>query len=79
MIDIIAQSVITCTGCLSLYLMASLDPRTRMWAAIVGLAGEPFWLTTAYINGQWGIVALAVVYAVNWVRIAVVNWRAVTA
>lgn len=78
MIDAIAQGIITCTGCLSLYLMASQSPRTRMWAAIVGLAGEPFWLTTAYINEQWGIVALAFVYAINWIRIAVKNWQAVT-
>ena len=76
MLDAIAQGIITCTGCLSLYLMASQAPRVRMWAAIVGLCGEPFWLLTAYINGQWGVVALAVVYAVNWVRIAVINYKA---
>lgn len=77
MLDFFAQAVITCTGCLSLYLIASQEPRTRAWAGIVGLAGEPFWMLTAYINGQWGIVALAVVYGVSWVRVVLKNWGSV--
>ncbi len=73
-LDTFAQIVITCTGCTSLYLLASQSPRVRMWGAIVGLIGEPFWLTTAYLNGQAGIVALAFVYGINWTRIAYCNW-----
>lgn len=76
MLDAAAQTIITCTGCASLYLMASQQPRTRAWAGIIGLAGEPFWMLTAYLNGQWGIVALAVVYGVNWIRIVRSNWNA---
>lgn len=68
-IDIIAQCVITVTGFTSLYLMASQAPRTRMYGGMVGLAGEPFWLLTAYLHEQWGVVALAIVYAVNWYRV----------
>ena len=76
-IDVIAQTVITCTGCSCLWLMASQEPRVRMWAAIIGLAGEPFWLLTAYLNEQWGIVALAFVYGFNWLRIGYINYKEV--
>jgi hypothetical protein len=57
--------------------MASQEPRVRMWAAIIGLAGEPFWLLTAYLNEQWGIVALAFVYGLNWLRIGYLNYKEV--
>jgi len=57
--------------------MASQEPRVRMWAAIIGLAGEPFWLLTAYLNEQWGIVALAFVYGLNWLRIGYLNYQEV--
>lgn len=74
-IDIISQCIITCTGFFSLYLMASQNPKTRMYAGIVGLAGEPFWLATAIINHQWGVVLLCIVYGINWARIAYSNWK----
>lgn len=73
MLDLIAQAVITCTGCFSLYLMASQDRRTRKLGGVIGLIGEPFWLTTALINDQWGVVLLCFVYGVNWARIVWCN------
>lgn len=74
-IDYLCQGVIICTGFTSLYLFASQDAKTRMWAGVIGLIGEPFWLTTAFINGQWGVVLLAMVYGVNWVRVIYSNYR----
>jgi len=78
MIDIIdysCQAAVTCTGFFSLYLLASQDARVRMYAGIVGMIGEPFWLTTAIINEQWGILPLVVVYGVNWVRVIHSNYH----
>ena len=72
--DYFSQLVITVTGCSAMYLLASQDPRTRMYAGIIGFAGEPFWLATALINEQWGIVALVFVYGVNWARVAYSNY-----
>ena len=63
MIDIIdysCQAAVTCTGFFSLYLLASQDAKTRMYAGIVGMIGEPFWLTTAVINEQWGLVKIKI-------------------
>lgn len=72
--DYFSQVVITFTGFAAMYLLASQDPKTRMYAGIVGLAGEPFWLATALINEQWGIVALVFVYGVNWGRVVWSNY-----
>lgn len=75
-IDWVSQAIITCTGFCSLYLMASQEARVRMWGGIIGLSGEPFWLVTATINDQYGVMALCFVYGVNWARVAFSNWRA---
>jgi hypothetical protein len=74
-LDWFSQFVITCTGFLSLYLMASQDPRTRFYAGCVGLFGEPFWFFTAFVNGQFGVMALVFVYGVNWVRLVYSNYK----
>lgn len=74
-LDIGSQIVITCTGFFSLYLMASQSARTRMWGGVVGLAGEPFWLTTAIINHQWGVIILCFVFGYNWARVVYSNYK----
>jgi len=78
-VDILCQVILVFTGCGSLYLMASQQAEHRMWAALIGLLGEPFWLTTAFINGQWGVVALACVYGASWFRVFLSNRRAYNA
>jgi hypothetical protein len=74
-LDYASQAVITCTGFLSLYLMASQEAKVRMYAGLVGLFGEPFWFFTAYINEQYGILILVLIYGVNWIRLAYSNYR----
>ena len=78
MIDWMSQAIITCTGFCSLYLMASQDPKARMWGGIIGLSGEPFWLITATINQQYGVMALCFVYGINWARVAYSNYKEVS-
>lgn len=75
-IDYACQAILVFTGCGSLYLMASQEAQHRMYGAVLGLAGEPFWFTTAYLNGQWGVAALACVYGASWFRVFYSNWRA---
>lgn len=74
-LDYASQAVITCTGFLSLYLMASQEAKVRMYAGLVGLFGEPFWFFTAYINEQYGILVLVLIYGVNWIRLTYSNYR----
>ncbi len=47
----------------------------RGYGSVVGLFGQVFWLRTAIRSGQWGLVALSVVYAaaytvgtIRWIR-----------
>ena len=76
-LDYFSQFVITCTGMGSLYFMASQSPRDRLKGGLIGLFGEPFWFFTAYINWQPGILALAFIYAVAWIRVVWSNYKEV--
>lgn len=74
-IDYVAQGMVFITGMLSVYLVSSPDPQTRMKAGLIGLAGEPFWLTTTIINEQWGISLLVLVYTFNWGLVYINNYK----
>jgi len=76
-IDITAQTVIVFTGIFSIYFMSSPEARRRRRGAVIGLVGEPFWLTTALINGQVGVVVLVIIYGVNWARAFYINHKLV--
>jgi len=73
-VDYFCQLVITCTGFFSLYLFASQDLNVRMKAGNVGLIGEPFLFATAFINEQYGVLILVLVYGINWIRIIHSNY-----
>jgi len=76
-LDYFSQFVITCTGMGSLYFMASQSPRDRLKGGLIGLFGEPFWFFTAFINNQPGIIALAFIYAIAWIRVSWSNYKEV--
>ena len=64
----IEQTIIALCGVASIWLTN--DPRLayRRWACIIGLAAQPFWMIATWQAGQWGIFALAFVYAGGWAR-----------
>jgi len=76
-IDIIAQIVIIFTGIGSIYYMSSPDAKKRLKGAKIGLFGEPFWLTTALIHDQLGVIVLVLVYGINWARAYYINYKLV--
>lgn len=75
-LDTIAQTVIIFTGIGSMALVSSQEAKIRMYAGMIGLAGEPFWLTTAIIAGQWGVILLVIAYGINWWRVFWKNYKA---
>jgi len=77
LLDLIAQVVIIFTGIFSVYFMSSPDAKKRRNGAAIGLIGEPFWLTTAIMNGQPGVIVLVVIYGINWTRAFYVNYKIV--
>lgn len=61
-LDTIAQMGITIFGVSAIILVA----RKNKWGFVLGLASQPFWLITSYINKQWGVLLLSVVYVGSW-------------
>jgi hypothetical protein len=73
--DIFSQLMIFVTGVMAVFLAGSTSPQTRVYAGWFGMAGEPFWFATAYLNQQWGILLLVIVYAIGWGRMIINNRR----
>lgn len=63
MLDLVCQVFISIFGILAIYLVA----RGNRWGFVVGLAQQPFWYITTYINDQWGIFILSFAYTFTWV------------
>ena len=61
-LDTIAQAGITIFGILAIILVA----RKNKWGFVLGLLGEPFWLITSYLNKQWGVLLLSIIYVGSW-------------
>jgi len=61
-LDIIAQIGITIFGVSAIILVA----RKNKWGFVLGLASEPFWIITAYLNKQWGVLLLSAIYVFSW-------------
>lgn len=70
----IEQILILFTGVPAIYLSQSGDHQQRRYACLFGLAGQPFWLMSAWKAEQWGILFLSVLYALSWGRGLYVNW-----
>jgi len=56
------------TGATAIWLSQSDNPNHRKHACLFGMAGQPFWFYTTYINEQWGIFMLSFIYAWSWYR-----------
>ena len=70
----IEQFAIAATGVTAIWLTQSKNERTRRFACLFGLAGQPFWFAAAIAAEQWGIVVLCCFYTVAWARGVWNNW-----
>jgi len=68
-LDLIAQIGITIFGVSAIILVA----RKNKWGFALGLASEPFWIITSYLNKQWGVLLLSIIYIFSW-GYGVYNW-----
>jgi len=48
----------------------------RRWACVLGMAGQPFWFYAAWTQGQWELLAIALIYMAAWLRGLWVYWLA---
>lgn len=61
--DIISQIGIAILGISSVILVA----KKNKWGFVLGLAAQPFWFITSFLNHQWGIFFLSLVYTGSWI------------
>ena len=61
-LDLISQIGIAVFGIIAIILVA----QKNKWGFVFGLISQPFWLISSYINKQWGIFIISIVYAGTW-------------
>jgi hypothetical protein len=67
LLDYISQVGIFIFGATAVYLLTRKDKWTR-WGHIAGWLSQPFFLYTAYVNGQIGVFLLAIFYWIQWTK-----------
>jgi nicotinamide riboside transporter PnuC len=67
--DTIAQIGITIFGVTAIILVA----KKNKWGFVFGLISQPFWFISSYMNKQWGILILNVIYTFSW-SYGIYNW-----
>jgi hypothetical protein len=52
------------------------DPRehVKRWGCIFGMAGQPFWYYTTFVNQQWAIFFLCFFYTEAWWKGVRTHW-----
>lgn len=62
-LDIIAQVGVAIFGISAIVLVA----KKNKWGFVLGLFSQPFWLLTSFINKQWGVFFVCIIYTFTWV------------
>ncbi len=60
--DSISQVVIAILGVAAIILVA----KKNKWGFVFGLISQPFWFITSFLNKQWGVFFLSMVYTCSW-------------
>lgn len=68
-LELITQITIPVLGGSAIILVA----KKNKWGFVCGLASQPFWFLTAWINNQWGIFGVSIIYTVSW-SFGIYNW-----
>ena len=63
MLDLISQFAIPILGTSSIILIA----KKNKWGFVLGLAAQPFWFITSFINQQWGVFIVGFIYTLSWI------------
>lgn len=66
-LDAIAQIMVPVCSITALIFMSYAESaKMRMYGGMAGLASEPFWFITTWMNEQYTIVFLCFIYGVSW-------------
>lgn len=61
-LEFISQVGLSIFGITAIILVA----RKNKWGFVFGLASQPFWLLTSFLNKQWGIFFVSIIYTFTW-------------
>ncbi len=67
--DVISQIGVAITGITAVILVA----KKNKWGFVFGLLSQPFWFITSFINHQWGVFFLSLVYTFSWI-LGIYEW-----
>jgi len=67
--DTISQIGIAIFGVTAIILVA----KKNKWGFVFGFLSQPFWFITSFINKQWGIFFLSIIYEATWV-LGIYEW-----
>jgi len=67
--DTIAQIGVAIFGVSAIILVS----KKNKWGFVLGLLSQPFWYITSFINKQWGIFFLSIVYTGSWI-LGIYEW-----
>lgn len=60
--DLIAQIGVSIFGIAAIVLVF----RKNKWGFLFGLLSQPFWFITSFVNKQWGVFFLTIIYTFSW-------------
>ncbi|MBI2542681.1 MAG: nicotinamide mononucleotide transporter [Candidatus Aenigmarchaeota archaeon] len=60
--DTISQAAIFVLGTLAIILVA----KKNKWGFVAGLLSQPFWFITSFVNQQWGVIFVSIVFTLSW-------------
>lgn len=70
----IDQVGIAITGVTAIFLTQSKSENLRRYACLFGMAGQPFWIYSAVVAQQWGILVLTCFYTAAWAKGVWTHW-----
>ncbi len=68
------QIAIALTGVVAIWLTQQGNNEWKKYACLFGMAGQPFWVHSAYSAEQWGILVLTAFYTYSWYVGIKNNW-----
>jgi hypothetical protein len=69
-----SQLFIAITGVIAIWFSQDERPNIKKYACLFGLAGQPCWFYTTFVEEQWGIFALTFVYTAAWCKGIYLYW-----
>ena len=69
MLDTISQIAIFVLGASAIILVA----KKNKWGFVVGILSQPFWFITSFINQQWGVFFVSIIFTMSW-ALGIYEW-----